>query len=295
MNGTQLHLRLKIKRFFYRSREDSPFKRLLIHLVLIVACAIAIYPALRILSVSLRPGNRLLSTDLAIIPKDATFENFRRLFTEKDFLLWVWNSLIITITTATIGVIIASTSAYAFSRWKFPGRNAGMVFLLSTQMIPAAMMMVPIYIIAAKLQLINTYRGLALAYSVTSVPFSVWILKGYYDTIPRELEEAAMIDGMSQMGTFYRIMLPLAAPALAIAFLFNFMNAWNDYMLARIMLQKREMLTWTLGLFRLQDQFQTEWGMYAAASLLITLPVGALFFYSSKWLVSGLTLGSVKG
>ncbi|MEE9308490.1 MAG: ABC transporter permease subunit [Spirochaetia bacterium] len=284
-----------IKRFFYRSRGDSPFKRVLIHLVLIIACAIAIYPALRILSVSLRPGNRLLSTDLSIIPKDATFENFRRLFTEKDFLLWVWNSLIITITTATIGVIIASASAYAFSRWKFPGRNAGMVFLLSTQMIPAAMMMVPIYIIAAKLQLINTYRGLALAYSVTSVPFSVWILKGYYDTIPRELEEAAMIDGMSQMGTFYRIILPLAAPALAIAFLFNFMNAWNDYMLARIMLQKREMLTWTLGLFRLQDQFQTEWGMYAAASLLIILPVGGLFFYSSKWLVSGLTLGSVKG
>lgn len=295
MNGTQQTLGVKLKRFFYRSRGDSPFKRVLIHLVLIIACAIAIYPALRILSVSLRPGDRLLSTDLAIIPKDATFENFRRLFTEKDFLLWVWNSLIITITTATIGVIIASASAYAFSRWKFPGRNAGMVFLLSTQMIPAAMMMVPIYIIAAKLQLINTYRGLALAYSVTSVPFSVWILKGYYDTIPRELEEAAMIDGMSQMGTFYRIMLPLAAPALAIAFLFNFMNAWNDYMLARIMLQKREMLTWTLGLFRLQDQFQTEWGMYAAASLLITLPVGALFFYSSKWLVSGLTLGSVKG
>jgi arabinogalactan oligomer/maltooligosaccharide transport system permease protein len=295
MNGTKSTPGIRLKRFFYRSRGDSPLKRLLIHLVLIIACAIAIYPALRILSVSLRPGNRLLSTDLSIIPKDATLENFRRLFTEKDFLLWVWNSLIITITTATIGVIIASASAYAFSRWKFPGRNAGMVFLLSTQMIPAAMMMVPIYIIAAKLQLINTYRGLALAYSVTSVPFSVWILKGYYDTIPRELEEAAMIDGMSQMGTFYRIILPLAAPALAIAFLFNFMNAWNDYMLARIMLQKREMLTWTLGLFRLQDQFQTEWGMYAAASLLITLPVGALFFYSSKWLVSGLTLGSVKG
>jgi arabinogalactan oligomer/maltooligosaccharide transport system permease protein len=295
MNATQRSFTIRVKRFFFRSRGDSPFKRLLIHMVLILACAIAVYPALRILSVSLRPGNRLLSTDLAIIPKDATFENFRRLFTEKDFLLWVWNSLIITITTATIGVTIASASAYAFSRWKFPGRNAGMVFLLSTQMIPAAMMMVPIYIIAAKLQLINTYRGLALAYSVTSVPFSVWILKGYYDTIPMELEEAAMIDGMSRMGTFYRIMLPLAAPALAIAFLFNFMNAWNDYMLARIMLQKREMLTWTLGLFRLQDQFQTEWGMYAAASLLITLPVGGLFFYSSKWLVSGLTLGSVKG
>jgi arabinogalactan oligomer/maltooligosaccharide transport system permease protein len=286
---------LALRRFFFRSRGDSPFKRLVIHLVLIIACAIALYPALRVLSVSLRPGDRLLSTDLSIIPKDATFDNFKRLFTEKDFLLWIWNSLIITITTATIGLIMASTSAYAFSRWRFPGRSAGLIFLLSTQMIPAAMMMVPIYIIAAKLQWINTYRGLALAYSVTSVPFSIWILKGYYDTIPKELEEAAMIDGTSRMGTFYRIILPLARPALAIAFLFNFMNAWNDYMLARIMLQKPEMLTWTLGLYRLQDQFQTEWGMYAAASLLITLPVGALFFYSSKWLVSGLTLGSVKG
>jgi arabinogalactan oligomer/maltooligosaccharide transport system permease protein len=175
-------------RLFKSGREDSPFKRFLIHSILILCCVIAIYPVLRVVTVSLRPGDRLLSTSLAIIPEDASFENFVSIVTEKDFLLWVWNSLMITGATAIVGVILASTSAYAFSRWRFPGRNAGMIFLLATQMIPAAMLMVPIFILAVKLELIGTYRGLIIAYSIGSVPFSVWILKGYYDTIPRDLE-----------------------------------------------------------------------------------------------------------
>ncbi len=284
-----------IRRFFFRSRGDSPFKRLIIHLVLILACIIAIYPALRIISVSLRPGDRLLSTSLAIIPKDATLDNYREVIFEKNFFLWLWNSLIITITTSVIGVILAMSSAYAFSRWNFPGRGPGLVFLLATQMIPAAMLMIPIYILAARLHLINTYKGLVFAYSVSSIPFSIWILKGYYDTIPGELEEAAMIDGVSKLSAFYRIILPLSTPALAIVFLFNFMTAWNDFLLARIMLQRESMYTWTLGLQSLQGQFQTEWGAYSAASILIAIPVMTLFLFSSRWLISGLTLGSVKG
>ncbi|MCD6553431.1 MAG: sugar ABC transporter permease [Anaerolineae bacterium] len=282
-------------RFFHAGRGDSPFKRLLIHLTLIISCIIAVYPVLRVLSVSLRPGDRLLSTSLAIIPQDASLENYVRLLTEKAFLLWVWNSLVITVATAIIGVILAATSAYAFSRWKFPGREPALIFLLTTQMIPAAMLMVPIYIMAARLKLINTYIGLTIAYCVSSVPFSIWILKGYYDTIPIDLEEAAEIDGCSKITAFLRVLLPLSTPALAIVFLFNFMTAWNDFLLARIMLQKESMLTWTLGLQRLQGQFQTEWGMFAAASILVMVPVMSLFLYSSKWLVSGLTLGSVKG
>jgi len=284
-----------LSRFFRAGRGDSPFKRLLIHLALIFSCAIAVYPVLRVLSVSLRPGDRLLSTSLAIMPADATLKAYHTVIFEKDFLLWLWNSLSITATTAIVGVILAATGAYAFSRWKFPGRAPGLIFLLTTQMIPAAMLMVPIYILAARLGLINSYRGLAIAYSVSSVPFSIWILKGYYDTIPIELEEAAMIDGASKISTFYRIILPLSTPALAIVFLFNFMMAWNDYLLARIMLQKAEMFTWTLGIWTLAGQYRVEWGNFAAASILIMIPVMVLFLYSSKWLVSGLTLGAVKG
>jgi len=278
-----------------RVNGENLWFRALVNLILIAACAAAIYPALRILTVSLRPGDRLLSTSLAIIPPDATLGNYRKVVLEKDFLLWLWNSLLITITTAVTGVILAATSAYAFSRWKFHGRNGFLVFLLTTQMIPAAMMMVPLYIIAARLGLINTYRGLVISYSVSSVPFSIWILKGYYDTIPGSLEEAATIDGASRLYTLWRIILPLATPALAVVFLFNFMSSWNDFLLARIMLQKPKMYTWPLGIQSLQAQFATEWGAYSAASLLLAVPVSALFLYTSKWLISGLTLGSVKG
>jgi len=288
--------KISLAGFFRSGRGDSPFKRILIHLSLILVSLIAVYPILRVLSVSLRPGDRLLSTSLAIIPPDASFENYKTLLTETNFLLWAWNSLMITAATATIGVIIASTSAYAFSRWKFPGRKAGLIFLLSTQMIPAAMLMVPIFILSVRLDLVGSYRGLVIAYSITAVPFSIWILKGYYDTIPRELEEAALIDGASRLTTFVRIIIPLSTPSLGIVFLFNFMQAWNDYLLARILLSNAsEIWTWPLGLQSLQDQFRTSWGQFAAGSILVTIPVVILFLYSSKYLISGLTLGGVKG
>ncbi|MBA4420233.1 MAG: ABC transporter [Anaerolinea sp.] len=278
------------------AREDSPFKRFWIHVGLIIACIFTVYPILRILSVALRPGDRLLSTNLALIPPDATLEAFRIVLFDKPFLQWIWNSLAITMSTALIGVILAATSAYAFSRWKFPGRSLGLIFLLGTQMIPAAMLMIPIYILAIKLGLVGTFRGLVIAYCVTSVPFSIWILKGYYDTIPIDLEEAARIDGCSQLQAFWRILLPLSTPSLAIVFLFNFTFAWNDYLLARVMLGSQEqLLVWPLGLQRMVGQFQTQWGQFSAASILVAIPVMALFLYSAKWLISGLTLGSVKG
>jgi arabinogalactan oligomer/maltooligosaccharide transport system permease protein len=284
------------QRFFKSGRQDSPFKRLVIHLILILSCVIAVYPILRVFSVSLRPGDRLLSTSLAIVPDDASFQAYVTVLTEKEFLVWVWNSVVITFSTAIVGVLLAATSAYAFSRWRFPGRVPGLIFLLSTQMIPAPMLMVPIFILASKLGLTQTYRGLVLAYSVTSIPFSIWILKGYYDTIPHDLEQAALIDGATAMGAFWRIIMPLSAPALAIIFLFNFMQAWNDYLLARVMLSNAtELWTWPLGLFSFQGQFRTQWGLFTAASFLVMIPVVSLFLYSSRWLISGLTLGSVKG
>lgn len=291
-------LKRRQKSFFYGGREDSLFKRLMIHLALIAACIIAVYPLLRILSVSLRPGDRLFSTNLAIIPPDATLDAYRNILDpgKNAFLQWIWNSLAITISTSIVGVILAATSAYAFSRYKFPGRSVGLIFLLTTQMIPAAMLMVPLYILAIRLGLVGTFRGLVIAYSVTAVPFSIWILKGYYDTIPIDLEEAAKIDGASEIEAFLRILLPLSTPALAIVFLYNFTNAWNEYLLARVVLGSQEaLLTWPLGIQRLQDQFNTQWANFSAASILVTVPTMLLFLYSSKWLLSGLTLGGVKG
>lgn len=270
-------------------------KSIFIHLTLLIGITITTYPLLRIFSVSIRPGDRIFSTDLSIIPADATLLSYIRLFKETFFLKWIFNSLIITIATSLVGVMLASTAAYAFSRYKFYGRKFGLFLLLFSQMIPAGMLILPLYLMIMKLNLINTYLGMIIAYSVSSLPFSIWILKGYYDTIPRSLEEAAKVDGTTDLGAFYRIILPLSKPALSIAFLFNFTMAWNEYLVARVVLYNPKNYTWTLGLFELQGQFITQWGMFAAGSIVITIPVLILFFYTSKYLVSGLTLGSVKG
>jgi len=211
------------------------------------------------------------------------------------FLRWLWNSLVITLVTSFIGVSLASTAAYAFSRFRFPGRKSGLILLLASQMIPAGMLILPLFLMIMKLGLMNTYLGMIIAYSVSSLPFSIWILKGYYDTIPHSLEEAALVDGTSRIGAFWRIIVPLSTPALSIAFLFNFTAAWNEYLVARVVLFSSKQYTWTLGLFELQGQYITQLGMFAAGSMLVTLPVLAIFLYSSKWLISGLTLGGVKG
>jgi arabinogalactan oligomer/maltooligosaccharide transport system permease protein len=279
------------------SRQDKPLKRLVIHLLLALTALIAFFPILRVFSVALRPGNKLMDRNFTLIPENASLDAFVNVLTDpdSDLTLWLFNSLVVTIGTATIGVIIAATSAYAFSRYKFPGRGIGLTTLLATQLIPAAMLLVPIYILAVQLKLTNSYVGLVIGLSVTAVPFSIWILKGYYDTVPIELEEAARIDGCSQLEAFYRVLLPLSTPALAIVFLFNFLAAWNDYFLARVLISKEALLVWPLGLQRYQAQFTTQWNELAAASIIISIPVVLLFLYSSKWLVSGVTAGGVKG
>ncbi len=291
-----------VRWFFYRGRGDSPFKTLLIHLTLIVACAIAVYPVLRIITISLRPNDTLLTTSLQIIPEGATLDNYKEVLfgnaaknRDSDFFLWLWNSFAITATTSILSVVFAATAAYAFSRFKFPGRGAGLIFLLTTQMIPAGMLLLPLFIMLANLKLINSYLGLVIAYSVTSVPFTIWTIKGFYDTIPVDLEEAARIDGASHLGAFVRIILPLSTPALAIAFLFAFTGGWSEFLVARVVLQQNSLFTWPLGIYTYAQDFTVAWGRFAAASVLIAIPVMALFLYSSKWLLSGLTLGGVKG
>ncbi|MFO7531871.1 MAG: carbohydrate ABC transporter permease [Candidatus Limnocylindrales bacterium] len=276
--------------------EDSRLKRALIHLILIVATIFVVFPVVRVFSTSLRPGQNVLNPTLEIIPEGATLDAFYRVLFESGLLNWLFNSLIITIGTATMGLIIAATSAYGFSRYKFRGRNPGLTFLFATQLIPGIMLLVPIFIIYVQLGLVNSYQGLVFAYAVTAVPFSIWILKGYYDTIPYDLEEAARIDGCTEFQAFYRVLLPLSLPALAIVFLLNFLAAWGEFFMARVLIGGQEaLLTWPLGIQRFQAQFQTQWADLSAASIIVSVPIVILFVYISKYLVSGLTLGGIKG
>ena len=263
--------------------------------VLTIFAAFSIYPVLRVFSISLRPEGRLLTRSLEIIPDGATISSYVKLFWDTDFLIWLGNSLFISIVVTIIGVGLATTAGYAFSRFRFPGRNGAMIAIITTQMFPVSMLLLPLFILLIKMQLYDSFLGLIIAYSATALPFTIWQMKGYYDTIPYSLEEAAMIDGASPLYTFWVIILPLALPALAITALFSFMTAYSEYLVAVVLIQNTDYFTLPLGLKSFQATMEATWGLYSAGAIVVSMPVVALFLFLSRFLISGLTLGSVKG
>lgn len=276
------------------------WKRLLAHLLLIVVSAAALYPVLWVLKMALTPG-QAFSMDPSPLPTAVSLENFRAVVLTRDasggwlFGRQLFNSVVVAATTSALGLALSCTAGYALSRWSFPGRNAGLGMFLITQMFPGILMAIPLYILMDALGLLNSWVGLSLVYATTAIPFCTWNLKGYFDTLPRELEEAALMDGASRWTTFTRVVLPLARPALAVTALFSFMTAWNEFILAATFLSDETSFTLPVVLQSYVGDFGTAWGRFAAGAVLVSVPVMALFFALQRHLVEGLTAGSVKG
>jgi arabinogalactan oligomer/maltooligosaccharide transport system permease protein len=265
------------------------------YIVLTIFALFAIYPVLRVFSISIRPGDRLLSKSLSIIPEGFTFSSYYHLLFEEPFLLWLANSLLISLIVTIVGTGLAVTAGYAFSRFRFKWREGALLGIITTQMFPVTMLLLPLFIMLIRVGLYDSYIGLIIAYSATALPFTVWQMKGYYDTIPVSLEEAAMIDGAGPVYSFYRIILPLALPAIAITALFSFMTAWSEYLVAAVLLQDQALYTLPIGLKQFTSNMEVAWGLYSAGAIVVSIPVVVLFLILSRWLISGLTLGSVKG
>lgn len=279
-----------------------------IHAGLISFTLLTIYPVLWVLALAFS-GQQ--SVGLVDLPKDPSFlerargilpwpahfsvKNFVDVMTEQPFGRWLLNSVLVSVMTTLLGVFLACTAAYAFSRFRFPGRDSGMLAFLVSQMFPGTLMLIPLFIIIVKwLGLGNTFWGLVIVYATTAIPFCVWMLKGYFDTIPIDIEESALIDGASRQTIFLKIILPLSTPAIAITALFSFMTAWNEFILASVFLEAETMYTAPVGLRFFVGGFSSQWGFFAAGSVIVSLPVVILFLYLQKYLVSGLTAGSVK-
>ncbi|MBZ9686463.1 sugar ABC transporter permease [Clostridium estertheticum] len=277
------------------NRGDSLPKIILIYAFLIVACICSVYPILNILTVALRPANALFSKSLSIIPPNATFDNFRQAFIQYDMLGWLYHSLIVSGSACAFSVLLSVTAGYAFSRFEFRGKKMGLSLILVTQMFPLAMTLLPLYLMIINLKMTNSYIALAVIYVSTSIPFNIWMMKGFYDTIPKSLEESAYVDGASVFRSFYQIILPLARPAVALTALFSFMGAWSEYIVASVIINEAGKITLPVGLVSMQGQFSTAWGIYSAGALITAVPVMILFICLSKYLVGGLTVGSVKG
>jgi arabinogalactan oligomer/maltooligosaccharide transport system permease protein len=281
-----------------RRRGRSLPMSILLHGSLILACVLATFPVFWILISSFKDLEEIRgSTTLSILPHDWTISNYTNVITENDhvFLTWLWNSLVVALFTTVIGVFLSATAAYAFSRYRFPGYRPALTSFLITQMFPAAILLVPIYNIILHLGLLNQKTGLVLAYCTTAVPFCVWMLKGYFDTIPISLEEAGRIDGLTPFGTFWRIVMPLSLPGLAVTSFYAFITAWNEVAFASILLVNDTSYTLPVGLQTYVFQFGQAWDKLTAAAIIVSLPAIVVFLFAQRYLVSGLTRGGVKG
>ncbi|MEU2284021.1 ABC transporter permease subunit [Streptomyces sp. NPDC013178] len=277
-----------------RRGRRGPLATLATHGILIVASLVAFFPVAWLIFLSLGPDKDDYLHPGQIWHK-MTFDNYTFVLRHTAFFDWLQTTLIVVLGTTAIGVIIAATSGYAVSRMRFPGYKKFMWVLLVTQMFPVAVLMVPMYQILSDLGLIDTYLGLILVNCTTVVPYSAWLLKGYFDTIPFEIDEAGRVDGLSPFGTFLRLVLPLAKPGLAVAAFYNFLTAFGEVAFASTFMLTDSKYTFAVGLQSFVSEHDAQRNLMAATAVLIAIPVSAFFYLVQKNLVTGLTAGGTKG
>ncbi|WP_327730092.1 ABC transporter permease subunit [Streptomyces sp. NBC_00487] len=277
-----------------RRGENSLAGSLASHAILVVASLVALFPIAWLLFLSLGPDKDDYLHPGRIFGK-MTFANYSYVLQETPFFDWLVSTLVVSLGTTVIGVLIAATTGYAVSRMRFPGYRKFMWVLLVTQMFPVAVLMVPMYEILSELKLIDSYLGLILVYCSTAVPYCAWLLKGYFDTIPFEIDEAGRVDGLTPFGTFARLILPLAKPGLAVAAFYSFITAFGEVAFASTFMLSDTKYTFAVGLQSFVSEHDAQRNLMAATAVLVAIPVSAFFYLVQKNLVTGLTAGGTKG
>ena len=267
-----------------------------LNLFFIVLCFVTLIPILYALSVSLSGTNSLLSSDFSFIPKDFTLKNYLAVFTGEDILTWFKNSIFLAGATVALSLLVAIPAAYCFSRRRFPGRRLILRWLVLLNSFPAILSMFAVYRLLRPMGLINHRLGLMIIYTGTMAVFSLWNMKGYFDTIPVDIEEAAQIDGADAIQVVTKIVLPLARPSIIVTALMVLIYVWNEYIYATTFLTGEQNYTLAAGLYALQaTEMSGSWPVFAAASIAVSIPVLIIFFMCQKHMTSGLTAGGVKG
>jgi len=262
----------------------------------LIIAAIVLFPLYWMIVTSVLPSSKVLALKPPLIPtfKDIGIRSYIDVFARKPILTWFYNSLIVTIGSAGFSILVSITAGYSLSRYHTAGQQAMGYFLLLSRMLPGSLVVIPMYIIFMRLKMINSFGALILANVSAITPFSTWMMKGFYDAIPREMEEAAMIDGCSWFGTLRRIVLPLTLPGLAAVTIYAAILSWNEYLFARTLVYDPNKWIFTVGIASFVGEHSTDWSSLMAAGVVFIVPIIILFFFMEPYLVSGLTSGSVK-
>jgi arabinogalactan oligomer/maltooligosaccharide transport system permease protein len=272
--------------------------RIVQFVVLVIMGIVSLYPIWFAVLAAGRKGDSLYTFNLAgmFFPIEWTWQNFQRLFTEQPFWQWVANSLKVASITVVFAMIVVTSAAFALSRFRFTGRNFSLTLMLGLQAYPGLLSLSAITMILTAIGLYGKHAGLVLAYTTGMLVFATWNLKGYFDTIPMDLEEAGMMDGCGPVQSFLLIALPLARPALAITALLAFLSGWSDYVLASSIVPAPDAMKLAVpGLYGLSQSISVPWGMFAAGFCIVVVPTIILFLWLQRYLEAGLTLGGVKG
>ncbi|GHV39735.1 sugar ABC transporter permease [Spirochaetia bacterium] len=279
------------------SFHKSSIKLILRHLVLIVTVFVIALPFISMIGTAIKePVVAMTSTSLIPMSlKDVSFSSIYSVLFKTTFSIQLKNSAIISVCTVVFCVIIATFAGYAISRFRGQFFSVYSIMLLVLQMFPTMLMLIPLYLIYSRIGLINTLSSTILSYTALNLAFSIWLLKAFFDTIPIELEEAAMVDGCTQFHAFIRIILPLSQPGIATVSIFAFINSWNEYTLASIFLKKDSVIPMTVGLQKFVQEYSAQWTMLMAAAAIATVPTLLFLFVAQKYLVEGMTMGAVKG
>ncbi|KOV71023.1 sugar ABC transporter permease [Streptomyces sp. MMG1121] len=275
-----------------RGREERSLgASVALHGTLILATVIAAFPVVWILFISLGPKNAWQQPSEVL--KNLSLHNYSDVLTHSDLPKWFLNTVVVAGGTTVLGVFLASTAGYAVSRMRFPGSRQLMWTFLVTQMFPSIVLIVPLYLLMSDLNLLDNYLGLILAYATTAVPFCAWMMKGYFDTIPKEIDEAGRVDGLTPFGTFWRLIVPLAKPGLAVTAFYSFLTAWGEVAYATQFMQS-DHYTLAVGIRTFAQDQRPDWAWTSATAIIITIPAALVFMLVQRSLVSGLTAGGTK-
>lgn len=267
-----------------------------LNLFFIGLCFLGLVPILYAVILSISEGSGALTSGTGILPMQITFDNYRRILLEESFLRWLLNSAVLSVGTMILAMSTSVTASYAFSRFKFKGKKAVLQVLLLLNAFPQILTMFALFRLFKNLNLLNSHLGLILIYAGSMCIFSIWNMKGYFDSIPIEIEEASKIDGASDMQLIRKIILPLARPAIIVTAVMVLIFVWNEYLFATTFMLKEESYTLAGGLYQLQaNDYSRSWPLFSAAAILVSIPILIIFFCIQKYMVSGLTAGGVKG